>query len=70
MFRDSVIEPYLMPERIFGPNYNTFIDGSLSELLEGVCLDTGQDMQYQAWRVPTHYGNHFHELFNATFQGT
>lgn len=64
-----VIGPYLLPARLTGEAYATFIEDVLPELLEDVPYDIRQNMLFMHDGAPPHFSRVAREYLNANFPG-
>jgi hypothetical protein len=64
---DHLIDPYLLPLRLTGDIYLTFIQEILPELLEVVPLEVRREMWFQHDGAPTHFTNVVSEYKDETF---
>lgn len=66
---DSVIGPYVLPSRLNGETYRTFLAQVLPELLNDVPLHVRQRMWFQHDGAPAHFSGIARQHLDATFPG-
>lgn len=70
---DTLIGPYLLPNRLNGQNYLIFLQDVLPELLEVIPLNIRQNMWFQHDGAPAHFAgevrDHLHEVFGNQWIG-
>lgn len=65
---NSLIGPYILPNRLNSPTYLVFLRDILPELLEQIPLNQRRQMWFQHDGAPAHYGNIVQEFLNQTFE--
>jgi hypothetical protein len=64
---DHLIGPYLVPLRLSGDIYLTFLQEILPELLEVVPLEVRREMWFQHDGAPAHFTNVVREYLDEAF---
>jgi hypothetical protein len=64
---DHLIGPYLLPLRLTGDIYLTFLKETLPELLEVVPLEVRREMWFQHDGAPAHFTNVVRQYLDENF---
>lgn len=65
---DSLIGPYILPNKLNGPTYLVFLREILPELLDNVPLEVRQSMWFQHDGAPPHFSVLVRDHLNATYR--
>jgi hypothetical protein len=66
---DTVVNPYLLPDRLTAQRYRDFLETVLPGLLADVPLAVRQRLWFQHDAAPAHYGEDVRQWLNATYPG-
>lgn len=67
IINDSLIGPYILPERLNGQTYLIFLQDVLPELLEDLPINIRRQMWFQHDGAPAHFSNEVRQHLNAVY---
>lgn len=65
---DTLVGPYILPNRLNSMTYLVFLRDILPELLENVALEDRLNMWFQHDGAPAHFGQNVRDYLDATFE--
>ena len=67
---DYLLGPYILPERLNGSTYLTFLQDVLPEMRNNVPMPIRRRIQFQHDGAPAHFSTHVRAYPEATFPGS